>query len=73
MLLNERLTDRKTAEAVKANMEGLIAKGCEVSISDMRYVKLAEYENRKEDAEAQTQETIRRILEHLDDAEEWYE
>lgn len=45
----KRLTDRKTAEAVKANIEGLQAKGFEVSISDLRYVKLAEYENAEED------------------------
>lgn len=44
-----RLTDRKTAEAVKANIEGLQAKGFEVSISDLIYVKLAEYENAEED------------------------
>lgn len=45
----KRLTDRKTAEAVKANIEGLQAKGFEVSISDLIYVKLAEYENAEED------------------------
>lgn len=57
----KRLTDRKTAEAVKANIEGLQAKGFEVSISDLIYVKLAEYENAEED----------RII-NLDH-EEWYE
>ena len=45
----KRLTDRKTAEAVKANAEKLQAAGFEVSISDLRYIKLAEYENAEED------------------------
>ena len=43
-----RLTDRRTAEAVRANAEKLQAAGFEVSISDLRYVKLAEYENKEE-------------------------
>ena len=46
-----RLTDRKTAEAVKANAEKLLEAGMEPSISDMIYIKLAEYENAEEDAE----------------------
>lgn len=45
-----RLTNRKTAEAVKSNMEGLKAKGMEYSSLDESYVKLAEYENAEEDA-----------------------
>lgn len=40
----ERLTDRRTAEQVRENIEKLQAAGFEVSISDLRYVKLAEYE-----------------------------
>ena len=44
-----RLTDRKTAEAVKANAEKLQAAGFEPSISDLIYIKLAEYENAEED------------------------
>lgn len=40
----ERLTDRRTAEAVRENIEKLQAKGFEVSVGDLRYVKLAEYE-----------------------------
>ena len=44
-----RLTDRKTAEAVKANAEKLIEAGLEPSISDMIYIKLAEYENAEEE------------------------
>ena len=47
----ERLTDRKTAEAVRENIEGLIAAGVEPSVDDVRYVKLAEYENKEEEEE----------------------
>jgi hypothetical protein len=43
-----RLTDKRTAEALKHNAEGLMAKGFDVSIDDLRYIKLAEYENEKE-------------------------
>lgn len=39
-----RLTDDKTAEGIKRICDGLIASGAEPSMSDMRYVKLAEYE-----------------------------
>lgn len=46
-----RLTDRRTAEQVRENIEGLQAKGFEVSIDDLRYVKLAEYENKEEEEE----------------------
>ena len=45
----ERLTDRRTAEAVRENNEKLQAAGFEVSVSDVRYVKLAEYENKEEE------------------------
>ena len=44
----ERLTDRKTAAALKKNADGLKAKGIEPNISDLRYIKLAEYENEEE-------------------------
>lgn len=47
----ERLTDRRTAEQVRENIEGLQEKGFEVSIDDLRYVKLAEYENKEEEEE----------------------
>ena len=40
----KRLTDDKTAEGIKRICDGLIASGAEPSMSDMRYVKLAEYE-----------------------------
>lgn len=42
----ERLTDRRTAEQVRENIEGLIAAGVEPSVSDVRYVRLAEYEDK---------------------------
>ena len=44
----ERLTDRKTAAALKKNADGLREKGVEPNISDLRYIKLAEYENIEE-------------------------
>ena len=44
----ERLTDRRTAEQVRENIEKLRAAGIEPSVSDVRYVKLAEYENAEE-------------------------
>ena len=47
----ERLTDRKEAEKVQQNLEGLMAKGIEVSRILLEYVKLAQYENAEEDRE----------------------
>lgn len=44
----ERLTDRKTAENLKSNYEGLRAKGQPRNIDTERYIKLAEYENDEE-------------------------
>lgn len=44
----ERLTDRRTAAELKANVDGLRAVGLEPNMSDLRYIKLAEYENREE-------------------------
>lgn len=46
----DRLTDRRTAQQVRENIEKLQAKGFEVSISDLRYIKLADYENKEENA-----------------------
>ena len=43
-MVRRRLTDQRTAEALKHNAKGLIEKGFEPSISDMMYIKLAEYE-----------------------------
>ena len=47
--LSKRQTNRKEAEKVKENLKNLLEKGAKVSILDIRYVKLAEYENREED------------------------
>lgn len=47
----KRLTDRKTAADLKRNCEGLRAKGIDANISDLRYIKLAEYENADENFE----------------------
>lgn len=44
-----RLTDRRTAEAVRENIEKLRAAGVEPSVSDVRYVRLAEYEDKEEE------------------------
>lgn len=45
----KRQTDRQTAEALKKNIIRLVEKGLTPSIMDIRYVKLAEYENREEE------------------------
>lgn len=44
----KRLTDRGTAEVLKRNAEGLMSKGFDVPIDDLRYIKLADYENEEE-------------------------
>ena len=44
----ERLTDRKTANDLKANAESLRELGFGPSILDKRYIKLAEYEDIEE-------------------------
>lgn len=44
----KRLTDRRVAKALRTNAEGLIAKGFDVPIDDLRYIKLADYENEEE-------------------------
>ena len=62
--LKMRLTDRKTAEAVKANAQKLQAAGFEAAISDLIYIKLAEYENEEEIKE-------KRLVNY--DPDEWYE
>ena len=45
-----RLTDRRTAQQVKENAEGLLKKGFAPAVSDQIYIKLAEYENAEEEA-----------------------
>jgi len=44
----ERLTDRRVAEALRDNAEGLMAKGFEPPMEHQRYIKLADYENEEE-------------------------
>ena len=44
----DRLTDRKTAAALKKNADGLREKGVEPNMSDLRYINLADYENIEE-------------------------
>lgn len=48
----ERLTDHKTAEALRNNAEGLSTKGIDVPIDDLRYIKLARYEDEEERKQA---------------------
>ena len=43
-----RLTDDRTYLQVKANVDALRSNGFEVSISDLRYIKLAELERYEE-------------------------
>jgi hypothetical protein len=50
-----RLTDRRTAEQVRENIEKLRAAGVEPSVGDVRYVKLAEYEDKEEEEENETE------------------
>ena len=50
----ERLTDRELAKALKSNCEGLKRAGIEPNMSDLRYIKLAEYENAAEHIEMVT-------------------
>ena len=59
-----RLTNRKTAEALRSIAEGLRKAGIEPSVDDLRYIRLAEFENREEDR----QKTICHY-----DPDEWYE
>ena len=60
----KRLTDKRTAEALRDNAEGLIAKGVKPAIDDLRYIKLADYENEEERKE-------RSCVNY--DPDEWYE
>lgn len=49
-----RLTDKEVAKALKSNCEGLKRAGIEPNMSDLRYIKLAEYENAAEHIEIVT-------------------
>ena len=44
----KRLTDSTTAAALRANAAGLQAVGIEPPIDDLRYIKLAEFEDEAE-------------------------
>jgi hypothetical protein len=59
-----RLTNRKAAEALEHNVEGLMAKGFEPPMEHQRYIKLANYENGEERKE-------RTSVNY--DPDEWYE
>lgn len=48
-IFTKRQTDSKTAKALKKNILGLVERGLTPSVMDIRYVKLAEYEDREED------------------------
>lgn len=48
-IFTKRQTDRETAEKLKKNILGLVERGLVPSVMDIRYVKLAEYENREEE------------------------
>lgn len=50
----ERLTDKELAKSLKSNCEGLKRAGIEPNMSDLRYIKLAEYENAAEHIEMTT-------------------
>ena len=41
----KRLTDQKVAEELERNLKGLQKAGVEVNMSDLRYVKLAKFED----------------------------
>ena len=43
-----RLTDRKIAAELKRNCDGLRAAGIDPPMSDLRYIRLAEYEDIEE-------------------------
>ncbi|MBP5362737.1 MAG: hypothetical protein J6Y71_06945 [Ruminococcus sp.] len=46
-----RLTDSRTAQQLRDNASGLISKGFKVPIEDLRYIRLAEYEEREQQRE----------------------
>jgi hypothetical protein len=48
-IFTKRQTDRETADTLKKNILGLVERGLTPSIMDIRYVKLAEYEDREEE------------------------
>lgn len=67
-LLANRLTDRKVAEDLRTNIEGLAKAGIEPDMANLRYVKLAEFED------AQEVKSIHNEDHYSDDNNgEWYE
>lgn len=62
----EKLTDSKIAENLKSNYEGLQRVGIEPSVMDLRYVRLAELE----DKEPKYKELLRFAMADLKDAED---
>ena len=61
----QRLTNRRTAEQVRQNCEGLIKAGVQPSILDLMYCRLAEYED--------ADESRSRLCVNYDPDEEYYE
>lgn len=57
----KRLTDRETAEVLRRNIEQLEKVGVKANAADLRYIKLAEYENAEEERQ------------HTSDNEDWFE
>ena len=53
-----RLTDDRTAKALKEISDKLKAGGFEVDVSNERYIKLAEYESKETDIEKETRTKI---------------
>ena len=47
-MMTKRLTDPRIAVALLSNIEGLVAAGIEPDIEHLRYIKLAEYEDRED-------------------------
>lgn len=68
-IFTKRQTDRQTAEALKKNILGLVERGLTPSVMDIRYVKLAEYENREEDM----RKVFSDMYDGLEDNDENYE
>ena len=62
----DRLTDSKVASELKSNYEGLQRVGIEPSVIDLRYVRLAELEEK----ETKYKELLRLALADMEDAED---
>lgn len=67
----QRLTDRGTAEVLRSNMEGLKKAGIEPSIEDLRYIKLADYENIVENLVNRLSEERKELVSR--ESEDYYE